>query len=287
MTTPRRLLEEGTEFERELLASAQLDVGTDAGRKRVALATAAAILSATTSTTTAAAGASVGGATTVALAKWAGVVVVTLGVAGGSIEIARTLPSARAPTMSAPEAAVTAHSLAAGRAHPPPPVPEPSGDVNAAADPSPPVHAAGAPPVTTAALASPLATTRPKETPSIPAQASGALSPSEPEPVSASFAIGSAPPPPDLQAEVSALGKARAALGQHDGPAALEQLDAYAIAFPKGLLADEATVLRIDALELRGEPAAAAALGRRYLSAHPTSPYGARVRTVIDAELNP
>jgi outer membrane protein assembly factor BamD (BamD/ComL family) len=90
-----------------------------------------------------------------------------------------------------------------------------------------------------------------------------------------------------LQAEVSALGKARAALGRRDGQTALEELDLYTQAFPAGLLADEATVLRVDALALSGEATAAAALGRRYLGAHPTSPYGAHLRAVIEGEQNP
>ena len=268
MTAPRRLLEEGTEFERDLLASAGLDVGSDQGRERTVFAMGAAALSATTSTTSAAAGVSIGGATTGVLVKWVGVAVVTLGVAGASVRMGQTLSSGRPPIVPAGPSAV-------------------------AVGPQPPaVFPASSPVLTTAPTAAgpQLECSRPKAGASIPRPVATALSPtalSPPDPGPPSVNQASVSPPPDLQAEVSALGKARTALGRRDGQTALEELDLYTQAFPSGLLADEATVLRVDALELSGEATAAAALGRRYLGAHPTSPYGAHLRAVIDGEQNP
>jgi|HubBroStandDraft_1064217.scaffolds.fasta_scaffold04977_5 hypothetical protein len=290
MTAPRRLLEEGTEFERDLLASAGLDVGTDQGRQRAGLAMGAAVLSATTSTTSAAAGVAMGGATTGVLVKWVGLAVVTLGVAGASVRIGQTLSSGRHPRMAAPTAAVAvgpqhAATRGPGRA------PELSRDSSGPRpDPSPPaVFAAASPVAVLGATAAPsqLECSRPKAGASAPRPAANAASPSNLEPPSVNLAPASPALPPDLQAEVSALGKARAALGRRDGQTALEALDAYEQAFPTGLLADEATVLRVDALALHGAPTEAAALGRRYLSAHPTSPYGTHLRAVIDGEHNP
>jgi hypothetical protein len=288
MTAPRRLLEEGTEFERDLLASAGLDVGTDRGRKRAVLAMGAAVLSATTSTTSAAAGVGMGGVTTGVLVKWVGLAVVTLGVAGASVRIGQTLSSGRHLMMSAPTSAV---AVGPQQVTPRGPAPELSHDsIGARPTPSPLAVFAAASPVAalgTTGLGPQLECSRPKAGASTPRPVGNAVSPSDPEPPSVNLAPANPSLPPDLQAEVSALGKARAALGRRDGQTALEELDVYGQAFPTGLLADEATVLRVDALALHGEPTEAAALGRRYLSAHPTSPYGTHLRAVIDGEHNP
>ena len=77
--------------------------------------------------------------------------------------------------------------------------------------------------------------------------------------------------PPDLEAEVATLGAARAALGGNDAPTALRALDAYDRAFPLGVLSDEATVLRIEALAERSDPNAAI-LSERFVAAHPARP---------------
>jgi hypothetical protein len=53
------------------------------------------------------------------------------------------------------------------------------------------------------------------------------------------------------------------------------------------VLSEEATVIRVDALEQQGDRAAAAALGRRYLAAHPASPHAPHLRAVIDLAHNP
>ena len=93
MTTPERLIEHGTEFERELLASARLDAGGDGGRKRAVVAMAAVLSTAATTGTTA--GASAGVISAGVRVKWVGVALVNLGVAGASVRVGSSLVSTR------------------------------------------------------------------------------------------------------------------------------------------------------------------------------------------------
>jgi hypothetical protein len=86
-----------------------------------------------------------------------------------------------------------------------------------------------------------------------------------------------------LADEVAALQAARNALAAHDPSGAIVALDRYKSRFPSGKLAPEATVLRIDALNQRGDRAAASALGDRFLAAHPHSPYADRIRSILSA----
>ena len=83
-----------------------------------------------------------------------------------------------------------------------------------------------------------------------------------------------------LDAEIQALGEVRVALGKTDAGGALERLDAYGRAFPQAVLADEAAVLRVDALVLRGDQTAAAALARRFLASNPSSPHASHLRSI-------
>jgi Outer membrane lipoprotein len=86
-----------------------------------------------------------------------------------------------------------------------------------------------------------------------------------------------------LADEVAALQVARTALAAHDPGGAIVALDRYKSRFPAGKLGPEATVLRIDALNQRGDHAAASALGDRFLATHPHSPYADRVRSILSA----
>jgi len=86
-----------------------------------------------------------------------------------------------------------------------------------------------------------------------------------------------------LADEVAALQIARTALAGHDPSGAIVALDRYKSRFPSGKLGPEATVLRIDALNQRGDRAAASSLGDRFLAAHPHSPYAERVRSILSA----
>jgi outer membrane protein assembly factor BamD (BamD/ComL family) len=85
----------------------------------------------------------------------------------------------------------------------------------------------------------------------------------------------------DLSQEVAALESSRAALRAGNAILALRQLDGYSAAFPHGVLEPESILLRIEAQIARGDRAAAAALGRRFLIAFPRSPLAPRVRALV------
>ncbi len=85
---------------------------------------------------------------------------------------------------------------------------------------------------------------------------------------------------PSLADEVAAIRSAKGALAGGNAAQALRELDAYKVHFPHGRLAQEATVVRIEALINSGNPAAAGAIADRFLAAHADSPYSARVRSL-------
>lgn len=84
-----------------------------------------------------------------------------------------------------------------------------------------------------------------------------------------------------LSDEVAALQVARTALADRDPNAALAALDRYKNRFAGGRLGPEATVLRIEALVLRGDRAQASALADRFESSNPKSPYAERIRSIL------
>jgi hypothetical protein len=321
MTLPRRILEEGTPFERDVLASAQLDVGSDQGLKRAiaVMGVGAAVGSAATSTATAgtAAGASSGatagaaaskalflGAGAGAFVKWIGLGVVVVGaVTAASAHSTRHAlpatigvpPSLQATTKEAtsptpagklsPEIAPLPLSpalsgLGSGPAAPslgapwagskqpadlaaPRPALPGTGDMTSSRAPS------------RSASAAPLA---PEAEPSPPAPDTP---PAQPP------AVNDTPRASSLYAEIAALERVRAALERRDAPGALQLLDAHDREFPSSALADEATVLRVDALAKQGDLAGAAALSRRFLVARPASPHAPHLRDVIEGMHNP
>jgi hypothetical protein len=71
------------------------------------------------------------------------------------------------------------------------------------------------------------------------------------------------------------------ALASGDASRALRALDDHDRRFAAGALGPEVLVLRIQALVLRGDRAAAARLGNAYLDAHPRSPHANRVRSLL------
>ncbi len=85
---------------------------------------------------------------------------------------------------------------------------------------------------------------------------------------------------PSLADEVAAIRSAKGALASGNAAQALHELDAYRAHFPHGRLAQEATVVRIEALINSGNSAAAGAIADRFLAAHADSPYSARVRSL-------
>jgi hypothetical protein len=84
-----------------------------------------------------------------------------------------------------------------------------------------------------------------------------------------------------LEGEVAALDQARTVLAGGDPTRALEALDQYEQAFPKGALRPEATYLRIQALSKSGQQGAARSLAARFLAHHPKSPHAAQLQALL------
>jgi hypothetical protein len=93
-----------------------------------------------------------------------------------------------------------------------------------------------------------------------------------------------APPPPraaSLSDEIAALDAANKALATGDAAGALRAADDHDRRFPGGVLGPEATVVRIEALALRGDREAATRMARAFLDAHPASPHAKHLRSLL------
>jgi len=246
---------EATCHERSLLRSAHGDAPTAKSRRRtlVALGLAGGVGGATTATATSTAAvalkssAAVGGAT---LVKWIGVGVLTGAVVIGAATVVPKKAPARAPVTM-------------------------GGD-----PPYPPAQPASAAPI--ASPTPPVAPTQAEPPPPPPSPPSPATAPSEePAPKPAAPAPVAQPAATSLTYEVAALDHAREALVSGDAGGALRALDDHDRRFPGGMLGPEATVLRIEALALRGDRASAVRLGKAFLDAHPRSPHASRLRSLL------
>jgi len=109
---------------------------------------------------------------------------------------------------------------------------------------------------------------------------------SAPSPVAIHPAKSSASPKTsaaaDLPAEVAALDAARQALAAGNAGDALRRIGLYERDFPGGVLREEATVLRIEALLRRGDRAGARALATRFLAMAPSSTHATRIRSLLN-----
>jgi hypothetical protein len=85
-----------------------------------------------------------------------------------------------------------------------------------------------------------------------------------------------------LTRELAALDRARLVLADGDARGALGQLDAYQRSFPRGRLALEAEVLRIDALAKLGRTSEASQHAQTFVRLHPNSVLATRVRAHLD-----
>lgn len=130
------------------------------------------------------------------------------------------------------------------------------------------------------------------EAPSVEAEATSATIPSSPAPAKRSAraprSAHELPSPAetatnDVAAEVRLVERARRALASGDLTKANALLDDYERSFPHGSLAQEAAILRIDALALSGDRTATEHAVAAYLAAHPRSPHAARLRAMIAA----
>jgi hypothetical protein len=84
-----------------------------------------------------------------------------------------------------------------------------------------------------------------------------------------------------VREQLAMIDGARGALKRGDAGSALRTLDAYDRRFPDGALAQEATVVRVQALLAAKDRAGAEAVERRLLTAHPVSPYSTRIRAMM------
>lgn len=268
MTDPQRLIDEGaSDFERELLSAWQDEQPSGRARRRaLALAgagaattlTAAATAQAAATTAQAAASAAPKASLAIALVKWLGVgFVAGLATSGVALHYAAPLPPARPAMVShavAPMAPPHRAAVKRGRAAPRPAVVEPTAAAPAAAPPRRhEVHRATAPTEVTAAAAAPA-----------PSSPHGSLGP-----------------------ETAALDRARSALQSGHPTQALALVADYQRRFPAGMLAQEAAVLRIDALDKQGNRAEAIREARRFLAEHPDSPHAERLQRLMGGAHNP
>jgi len=280
MSEPRRLVAEGTEFERGVLRSARLDAPNDEGLKRTLLAIGAA--AATLSTTSATAGAGVvaggvaagGGPSALAgagasmLAKWVCIAVV-VACAGTAVTDASLAPRHSTPPHLAAASAPAATLLL--------PAPSPLARVPGVLD----------LPATDHERPPGLEQTSAEAPSRVKGAANGHKGFANQErsaPAESAPALPLKPrAPSSLQEQVAVLDRVRALLAERNPARALEELDGYDHAFPSSDLGEEATVLRIDALVDDGDAPGAMALARRLLLKNPASPHAAHLRQVLGA----
>jgi outer membrane protein assembly factor BamD (BamD/ComL family) len=86
-----------------------------------------------------------------------------------------------------------------------------------------------------------------------------------------------------LTAEVEALDEARRALREGDPVRALKTVDDYERVLHGSRLRDEATILRIEALERSGQRGAAAKLAAEFVANNPNSPLVDRARGLVSS----
>jgi hypothetical protein len=92
-----------------------------------------------------------------------------------------------------------------------------------------------------------------------------------------------APTASTLPVELALLERARAAMGAGELTRALSLLDGYAIRYPRGAMAPEAAVLRIETLVKTGDRPAATRFANAFLATAPHSPYAARIQSLLAA----
>jgi hypothetical protein len=92
---------------------------------------------------------------------------------------------------------------------------------------------------------------------------------------------GARPVPVSLSQELAALDAARATLARGNAEGALFLLDGYDRSCPRGKLAVEAEILRIDALAKNGQARDARRRAEQFVKQHPTSVLAVRARTYL------
>lgn len=195
-------------------------------------------------------------------------------------------PAAKAATLKVLAVVALAGAVGLGVwrasvAEPSPTTPPPTVATTATTAPVPTETAA-----TSASTELPLPAAVPSATPSTaPALAVKPAAVTGPRPSAAPAAPASAPPPAAadaLAAEIALLDRARARLRASDAPGALAELDRHAAEHPRGALASEATLLRIEALVLAGRREEARKIAAPLLERPPGDLRGDRARALLE-----
>jgi outer membrane protein assembly factor BamD (BamD/ComL family) len=85
-----------------------------------------------------------------------------------------------------------------------------------------------------------------------------------------------------LSEQIRLIEAARAGVASHDAQAALKALDTYSAKFPRGSFGQEATVLRIRAVDQSGDSARATAMAKSFVARFPNSPHVARLKPIAE-----
>jgi hypothetical protein len=264
MKAPRtRIAEANNEFERDLLRSWESERPSDrALPAALGIVAAGATLGASASASAASAAAvagSVGGSIApkglslgvLAAGKWLAMGAVAAAVAGGTFAYERS-PAKKPPTTVAPFTATATPRTVT---------------VSGPRESFPTAHTPVEPVAAQSASQAPLPPT-PGTTTSVPTR------PELPSADGKRGALG-------LGEQVAMLGLAHDALADGDPAGAIRFVDDYDRQFPQGLLAQESTALRIEALVKQGALDSAGQLGDRCMSANPASPLAAKVRRLL------
>ncbi len=281
MTDPVRLIESLDDDGRLLLQAGR--AGAPRGAKERSLAAATAVIAASTLGGGSAAAGTATAAAALGSGKWLAIVgLASLGALGGTVAVQE---------MRRPHPASTTATAPAGTRLPGPA----QRTVMREAVPAP---AAAAPvQVTTEATTSVAALSQLSQPTVVPAKAltprvegprgqpqtSGATQGSLPAPATAPLATTEqgASSALSFSAELRSLDEARAAIAAKEPARALGILDGYTARFPRGAMAPEAAVLRIEALANAGDHAAAERVAEVFLRENPGSPYAPRVRSLL------
>lgn len=86
----------------------------------------------------------------------------------------------------------------------------------------------------------------------------------------------------DVRDQIRMIDEARAAMDHHDPSTALLAVDRYAAKYPEGMFRQEARILRILALDDRGDHGRATTLARAFVASYPTSAHVARIERIAE-----
>ena len=86
----------------------------------------------------------------------------------------------------------------------------------------------------------------------------------------------------DLSEQIRLIEAARAGVAARDSKSALAALGEYSSKFPRGSFGQEATVLRIRAIDQSGDSARATAMAKSFIARFPASPHVARLKPIAE-----